>query len=257
MKRVFLTGASSGIGYTLAKKIAERGAELLLLGRDNNRLEQLQKELKNVTKVEIFPGNLQSKAYLAKIQEKIASDSFDMIINNAGLGWYGSFHELSLQEQMEEMDVNIHALVWITHIGVQTMLQKKIRGTIVNVSSLASFFPTPGMAIYGATKAFVTSFSQAIHYELKETPISVLVSCPGMVDTKFSKRASKGQSSFANRWSMQEEFAADAIMRQIDKQQILAIFDGKAKFVQKIIPFIPKSWIYGIVQKNLKERCEV
>lgn len=257
MKRVFLTGASSGIGHSLAKKIAKRGGELFLLGRDQESLNQLQEELSTLTKVDIFPGDLHSSTYLEQLKEIISSDSFDTIINNAGYGLYGSFHNLSLEDQINEIEVDVKTLVFLTHVGVKTMLQKKIAGTILNVSSLASFFSTPGMAIYGASKAFVTSFSQAINYELRNTSVDVLVSCPGMVDTKFATRASRGRFLSASKWAMKQDYAADCIIKQIESKKALSVFDEKAIFMQKIASFLPKSWLNRMVYNSIKERSEV
>lgn len=257
MKRVFLTGASSGIGLTLAKKIAKKGGELFLVGRDERSLKLLQEELRVFTKVEIFPGDLHSLTYLNQLKEILFSSCFDTVINNAAFGWYGAFHELGLEEQMEEIEVNIKALVFLTHIGVKSMLEKKIAGTILNVSSLASFFATPGMAVYGATKAFVTSFSQAVNYELKNTSVSVLVSCPGMVATQFSKRASRGKFLSRSKLGMEQEVAADAILKQLEKKKALSVFDRKSKVLQKLALFFPKSWVYRIIYESIKDRSEI
>ena len=188
-----VTGASSGIGEHLARQLAERGHDLVLVARDGSRLEALAKELGSAWNAgtEVLPADLTDPVQLERVEGRCRRRDapIDVIVNNAGFGSFGAFHELDLATEVREIQLNVVALVRLTHAAASGMVPRG-KGGILNVSSLAGFQPGPMNATYGATKAFITSFTEAIHEELKGTGVSVTVLCPGFTRTGFQAAAS-------------------------------------------------------------------
>ncbi len=183
-----VTGASVGIGEQFARQLAERGHDVVLVARDAARLEVLAKEIEAASGVraEVLAADLTDAAQLASVEARVRD--VDLLVNNAGFGTFGSFHTLDIETETREIDLNVIALVRLTHAAASAMAARG-RGAILNVSSLAGFQPGPSNATYGATKAFVTSFTEAVHEELKGTGVSVTALCPGFTHTEFQARA--------------------------------------------------------------------
>ncbi|MGQ0825285.1 MAG: SDR family NAD(P)-dependent oxidoreductase [Actinomycetota bacterium] len=182
-----VTGASSGIGTEFARLLAGRGHDLLLVARDKARLDALAKELEaqHGATCEVLPADLTDVAQLATVEAR--AGDVDVLVNNAGFGTFGAFHELDVDGETREIQLNVLALVRLSHAAARTMVARG-RGGILNVSSIAGFQPTAHGATYGATKAFVKSFTEALHVELKGTGVSVTVLCPGFTRTEFQER---------------------------------------------------------------------
>jgi short-subunit dehydrogenase len=183
-----VTGASTGIGEQLARMLAERGHDLVLVARDRARLEALAKELGDArgATCEVLPADLTDPGQLATVEAR--AGEVDVLVNNAGFGTYGPFVELDVDGEDREVRLNVLAVVRLTHAAARAMVGRG-RGGILNVASLAAFQPTPYDATYGATKAFVFSFTQALHEELRGTGVAVTVLCPGFTRTEFQARA--------------------------------------------------------------------
>ncbi|MDQ1436036.1 MAG: uncharacterized protein QOF59_2852 [Actinomycetota bacterium] len=183
-----ITGASVGIGEQFARQLAERGHDLVLVARDVTRLEALAKEIEGGSgaHAEVLAADLTDADQLASVEARVGT--VDVLVNNAGFGTFGPFHTLDVDIETREINLNIIALVRLTHAAASSMAERG-RGGILNVSSLASFQPGPSNATYSATKAFVTSFTEAVHEELKGTGVSVTVLCPGFTHTEFQERA--------------------------------------------------------------------
>jgi uncharacterized protein len=184
-----VTGASAGIGEEFARQLAQRAHDLVLVARDESRLEALAKELHDAYNVtaEVLAADLIDLRQLAKVERH--ARNVDVLVNNAGFGTFGNFHELDVDTETREVRLNVIAVMRLTHAAAHAMAERG-RGGILNVSSLAGFQPGPVNATYGATKAFVTSFTEAVHEELKGTGVSVSVLCPGFTHTEFQDRAS-------------------------------------------------------------------
>jgi short-subunit dehydrogenase len=189
---VLITGASSGIGLELAKCFAADGCRLILVARNRDALEKLAEELRRKNKIEatVLPGDLSLPETPKRIFAKLSAQniSVDVLVNNAGFGANGSFVEISLQTQLEMLQVNITALMELTGLFLPDMIQRE-RGGILNVGSVAGFVPGPGMAVYYATKAFVLSFTEALAEELKGTGLKISVLCPGPTESNFGNVA--------------------------------------------------------------------
>jgi uncharacterized protein len=183
-----ITGASVGIGAQFALQLAARGNDVVLVARDGARLEALAKEIEGQSdaRAEVLVADLTDTRMLETVEAR--ARTVDILVNNAGFGTFGSFHTLDIETETREINLNVIALVRLTHAAAAAMVERG-KGGILNVSSLAGFQPGPLNATYGATKAFVTSFTEAVHEELKGTGVSITALCPSFTHTEFQVRA--------------------------------------------------------------------
>lgn len=187
-----ITGASSGLGAEFARELAPLCDELVLLARRSDRLESLASELRSaIPKLSLSIASVD----LSSPQDRQAFLSFlqsegicpDLLVNNAGLGDYGEFDSADWEKIASMIRVNIEALTHLTHALLPEIRLRQ--GAILNVSSLASVLPIPDFAVYAATKAYVSSFSEAVRLEVREDRVAVLAVCPGPVSTEFGQVA--------------------------------------------------------------------
>jgi short-subunit dehydrogenase len=189
-RRAWVTGASAGIGEAFARALAARRHDLVLVARRRDRLEALAKELSERHRVEttVEAADLAEEGELGRLAALVAPDPPDLLVNNAGFGTFGRFAELEPERELEEIRLNVLALARLTRAALPGMLARG-RGAIVNVSSLAGESPGPFNATYAATKAFVTSFSESLHEELRGTGVVVQALLPGFTRTEFQEVA--------------------------------------------------------------------
>jgi uncharacterized protein len=190
-----ITGASAGIGREFARQLADRARSIVLVARRDERLVQLQNELLNRNSnldTHVLPIDLADKSQLQSLLDALTREriEIDLLINNAGLGDSGPFATGDPIRNEQMTLVNILALTALTRHLLPGMIAKR-RGAILNVSSSAGFLPIPNFAVYAATKAYVTSFSEALRAELRGTDISVCALCPGPVHTEFQEVAKR------------------------------------------------------------------
>ena len=210
-----VTGASAGIGNAFASQLAARGNDVVLVARDRARLEAMAAELaaRHRVAVEVLAADLTDPAQLASVEGRLADRDrpVDVLVNNAGYGTNGDFAQLDRDTEAREIGLNVVALVRLTHAALAPMLERG-RGAVLNVGSLAGGQPTPGNATYGATKAFVSSFTQSVHEELRGSGVHVTVVCPGFTRTEFQGRAGIDSSKVPGfLWQSAEEVAAGAL----------------------------------------------
>jgi short-subunit dehydrogenase len=182
-----VTGASSGIGAALAQVFAEHGHELVLVARRERELGTLADSIAATGRPRpmVLSVDLQRPEAVAEIDEALRAQGLEpgIVVNNAGFGLFGSASDLDRERQRAMIDVNVHALSDLSLAFIDSLARH--RGGILNVSSIAAFLPGPGMAVYYATKAYVLSFSEALHRELAPRGIRVTALCPGPVPTEF------------------------------------------------------------------------
>lgn len=184
-----ITGASAGIGMEFARQLAGTAAVLVLVARRRDRLEVLAAELQRGRPelvVHVYAADLREPAAVAGFLGWVAGQGIevDLLVNNAGFGDYGAFAQARVDKLREMVAVNVAAVMELTH-GLLPGMIARGRGGILSVGSTAGMMPMPEMATYGATKAFVNSFSEALHLELRGTGVHVTVLCPGPVRTEF------------------------------------------------------------------------
>ncbi|MCX6991304.1 MAG: SDR family NAD(P)-dependent oxidoreductase [Chlamydiae bacterium] len=251
-----ITGASSGLGTALAKRLAQDKVPLFLTGRNKDALEKLQNELSLQTEVNIFAADLSLPKERSALLAEISQRKPDLVINSAGFGLYGGALTHPLTEQLKILEVNALALTEITLESARALIEEKKPGVIMNISSAAGFLPTPSFAIYSASKAYVTHFSQSFDAEVKKEGIRILVSCPGQIKTSFRERASSGlnknQEGFE---AMSVEKAAKLILKQIHHKKPMEIIDFRYKVLVFIARFLlPKSLVQKKMQTKLEKR---
>jgi hypothetical protein len=178
-----VTGASAGLGVEFARQLSAKGHRLVLVARRRERLDELAAELGNARAVEL---NLSQPGAAGALMADVIrhSETVGVLVNNAGFGLAGQFAELDGRRQREMIDLNCGALAELAHAFLPGMIDRKA-GSILNVASTAAFQPGPGMAVYFATKAFVLSFSEALHDEVKRHNVKVSCLCPGPTRTEF------------------------------------------------------------------------
>jgi short-subunit dehydrogenase len=227
-----VTGASSGIGESLARLLAERGHDLVLVARDRGRLEVLAKELEGAfhASAQVLPADLTDADQLAMVEARCHDRSapVDVLVNNAGFGTFGPLHTLDVDTEAREIQLNVVALVRLTHAAATEMVERGAGG-ILNVSSLAGFQPGPSNATYGATKAFITSFTEAVHEELRGSGVSVTVLCPGFTRTGFQAAANVPAEAVPGFMWQEADAVARVGLDALAKNRAIAIPGGLNK----------------------------
>jgi uncharacterized protein len=178
-----VTGASSGIGEVMARKLAAAGVPVVVVARRADRLQAIADEF---TGVEVLVADLQTMTGQRAVADRIADVErpVDLVVNNAGFGTNGLFHELDVDRLTDEVELNVAALTRLSHAALAAMVPRG-RGWLLNLSSVASFQPAPRLAVYAATKAYVTSLTESLHEEAKPHGVHVTALCPGLTKTEF------------------------------------------------------------------------
>jgi uncharacterized protein len=225
---VVITGASSGIGSELARGLGRRGFPLLLVARRRDRLDDLANEVgrENSVAVEVMSLDLSESGARAKLGDRLRTEPIAGLCNSAGFGTSGVFHRLPLERESEEVTLNALALMELTHAAVPGMVERGA-GAVLNIASIAGFQPMPYMAVYSATKAFVQTFSEAVHEELQGTGVSVTSLCPGPVPTEWAEIAD------AERFSIP---IAQVSPADVAEAAISGMLVGKRSVVPGIVP---------------------
>lgn len=191
VKRALVTGASAGLGEEFARQLAGRGIDLVVVARREDRLQALAEGLVDTGRdLEILPADLATREGRDQVAARLADEDapVDLLVNNAGFGAYGTFADLPADTQLDMVEVNVTAVVELARAVLPGLLARG-RGGVINVASTAAFQPDPSAAVYGASKAFVLSFSQALHEEVRGTGVRVLALCPGVTPTEFQHAA--------------------------------------------------------------------
>ncbi len=257
MKTVLITGASSGIGREFAMVFARNGYDLILTARNHAALVEVGDAVTALAKPPLLtiPCDLAQADAAEQLVHQLSDEniSIDILVNNAGLGNYGQFSEIDWQLEEQLINVNITALVRLTHLLLPAMLARK-SGRILNVSSTAAFRPGPFMASYFASKAFVLSFSQALSAECRSHGVTVTALCPGATRSKFAERAGLDASQFLKGKKIAEaaevaRFGFEALM----KGKSVAVHGWQNRFLTFLLPFVPRAFLLK-VSEGVKRR---
>ena len=258
MKATLITGASSGIGEAFARRLAAEKHDLVLVARSEKALHELCDELMLTHKIlaHYIVLDLAEPDVDRKLHAETEKHGFeiDWLINNAGFGSAGDFAKLDIDHELQMIELNISALVAITHCYLQQM-RKRNKGTIINVSSAAGFQPIPFMATYAATKAFVTSFSEAIAEENRPFGIQVLALCPGSTKTNFVA---------ASNIERPIEFKGQQTVEEVVETAMRAVKNGKTRTVSGLAnkigsilgTYVPSSLSTRVMAKALRGRYQ-
>jgi short-subunit dehydrogenase len=257
MNTTLITGASTGIGAAFARKLAARGRNVLLVARSEDKLIALCNELGRLTSIraQYVALDLQQPDAGAQLFEETQKRELeiDMLINNAGFGSMGDFGKLDLDRELEIIQLNVRALVDLTHRFLGPMRDRK-RGTIVNVASTAGFQGVPYMATYAATKAFVLSFSEAIAEENRAHGIHVMALCPGVTETNFFEASKIDRPPMRTIQTAEE--VVDAALRGLARHKTVVISGWTNWFTIEAERFVPRSLVTKVAGKALRTRFE-
>lgn len=247
MAYALITGGSKGIGKAIAEGLAAKKYNILLVARSENLLKENAAELekKFSIKTDYLVADISTSESAKKIADWCTSKNYDVsvLVNNAGYGLGGAFNTLSLEEQLNMMQLNMQSLVQLTYLMIPVLKKAKGRSYILNVASTAAHQAVPYLGVYSATKAFVLSFSRAIYHELKLENISVTCLCPGPTDTYFMDRAGmknfKKAAKQAERFNMTPQAVADIAIKGLFAGKIEVIPGGVNKagaFFSRALP---------------------
>lgn len=244
-----ITGASSGIGESFAKQLASQGMDLILVARSEEKLQELADELRiqHQVKVDVIPADLTEPSAVDRVFQKTEQlgREVDLLINNAGVGIGGKLLKNGRSKVHDMIQLNVTALVELTQLYLPGMLQRG-GGAIINISSIAGLAPIPNMAAYGATKAFVLQFSQALWAEYHKQGIHVLAVCPGPTSTSFFQAA--GMDGIKGVMRMPDHVAKSAL-RALRRKKLVVV-DGFANRLRILfLYFLPKKFILKMVEK--------
>ena len=239
-----ITGASSGIGATYARRLARNGYDLLLIARRKDRLEKLAAEL---PAAEILVADLTDDADLDAVATRLAAEPrLDLLINNAGFGTRGRFWEAASQVEMHKL--HVVATVTLTRAALQGMVERR-RGSIVNVASVAGFMQNPASVSYCATKAWIISFSEGLWLELKAAglPIRIQSLCPGFTYSEFHDVLGIDRSRIPKSLWMTAEFVVGESLKALERNQLFVVPGWRYKFIVWLFAWLPRSLRHAIM----------
>jgi hypothetical protein len=257
MQTALITGASGGIGKAFALELAARKINVVLVARSEEKLNQLASQLQQQynVQVEVLVKDLTEPTATQEVFDAIKEKGFtiDLLINNAGFGDYGDFSERERERQIKIVQLNIQALVDLTHRFLSLMRQRN-SGSIINVSSITAFQPMPYLSVYSASKAFILNFSQALWAENRSHGVRILCVCPGPTETNFFTEASfpKSLTGKANKIATAEEVVQDAL-RALERGDSTVVSGGiGSQFISRLSRFVPKQALVSLLEKQFK-----
>ena len=252
-RSALLTGASAGIGEAMAHLLGKAGVPTVLVARREDRLRELAAMYPGF---EVLAADLTTDDGVKAVAERLrdANKPIDLLVNNAGFGTSGHFRDLDPARLDNEISLNVRALVQLSHAAMQVMGERR-RGWIMNVSSVASFQAGPSLAVYAATKAFVTNFSESIHEEGKAAGVKVTALCPGLTRTEFQSvsNTSEFQTQFPSFAWCTPEMVAKVGLADTAKGKAISvpgrIYKGLV-VASKLLPSSVKRWVYSVAMKR-------
>ncbi|MEH0153271.1 SDR family oxidoreductase [Limibacter armeniacum] len=248
-----ITGASSGIGQEFARIHAEKGGNLVIVARSADKLNQLKSELeaKYSCAVYVITKDLTELSAPKEVYDEVKEKGIevDYLINNAGFGGHGKFHEREWEQDLAMINLNIVALTALTRFFLPDMVAKN-KGKILNVSSTASLLPGPLQAVYYATKAYVTFFSNAIAEELRDTKVTVTTLMPGATETGFAAVSGMDKTSLFEKTASASSVAKDGYEGMLaGKLDVVSGLTFAQKVMLSAIPFTPKKVLLSQIRQ--------
>ena len=252
-KTALITGSSNGIGYELAKVLAQKDNNLVLVARSKDKLDELKNELEKSHNIWVYTigKDLSLPGAASEVYDELKTKSItiDYLVNNAGFGDFGLFAQSDWNKQEQMINLNVTALAHFTRLFLPDMIRRG-GGKILNVASTASFQPGPTMSVYFATKAFVLSFSEAVNNEVREHGITVTALCPGATQSGFQAAASMQDSKlFAGNNFPTSREVAEYGYRAMMKGKAVAIHGFKNSIMANSVRFAPRSLVVKIARQ--------
>ena len=256
MKITLITGASSGLGLEFSKLYAKDNNNLLLIGRNENKLKDLVNELKEINKdifVEYMVADLEQKEELKKVYNYTVEKRYfvNNLVNSAGFGDRCDFKDMDIDKQMAMTDLNCNALLYFSRVFLDKMLENN-EGHIINVGSIAGFMPGPFMCTYHATKAYVLFLSEAIAHEVRKTKVKVLTLCPGPFESNFVKLA-HNDYTFSKIKPISAKKVAEFGYKKSLKGKRVAIVGLKNKVTVFACRFFSRKFVCSVSAQTMKK----
>jgi short-subunit dehydrogenase len=251
-----VTGASAGLGRVFAERLAADGHDLVVVARDEGRLQTLAAHVgkRHRAHVEVLPADLSRRKGLRAVEERIAAlPPLALLVNNAGFGTAGAFAELDVEGEEDEIRLNVLALVRLTRAALPAMLARG-RGAIINVSSMAGFQPGPYSATYAATKAYVTSFTESLAEELRDTGVHVQALCPGFTRTEFQERAGIDVSDLPEVAWMSAEDVVESSLVALLRGEIIHVPGRANKVAAALLGLAPRAALRRVAGAMMRPR---
>ena len=252
-KAALVTGASSGIGAVFAHALAARGANLVLVSRREDRLVVLARQLseRHGIRTEVIAADLSVPGVARAVHQRACELELEpeVLVNNAGFATYGLFETTPLERQLEEISLNCKAMVELTYAALPGMLKRR-DGAIINVASTAALQPLPHMAIYGATKAFALSFSEALWAENRSRQVRVLAVCPGATDTAFFDVVGAKEAAVGKR--MSPSVVVETSLRALDRGKSHIVTGGANRLLGMLPRLLSREAATRLVGSMLK-----
>jgi short-subunit dehydrogenase len=253
--RALVTGASSGIGAAFARRLKQRGERLVLVARRAERLAALARDLGGPPAVEFIPLDLTLADGPTRLERELSERGLgvDLLVNNAGVGHTGRFAEEPLPRVLEMIDLNARCVVELTHRLLPAMLARG-RGRIVNVVSTGAFQPLPYMAVYGATKSFVLSYTEALATELQGTGVVVQALCPGLTTTEFQQVAGTDRVLFNRTAAMTPDAVATTSLAALERGRLRVVVGWHNRLTVMAQHFVPQSLVRAVAGRLFRPR---
>lgn len=256
-QRALITGASAGIGKAFAVALAARGTNLVLSARNAERLEELAAALRHAHGVDVAVAacDLEKPGAAQRLATELAARDLnvDILVNNAGFGSAGRFQRQAANHIASMTQLNCVALAELSHALLPAMLARG-RGGIINVGSVSAFVPTPFMAIYGGTKAYVLSFTAALAEELRGGPLRILAVCPGPVPTEFQRRAGYTALDVSNPSTLTAERVVLQALQAYERRQLICVPGAVNRVQTALSGLLPIAWVSAISAWVLRRR---
>ena len=252
MTNALVTGATAGIGASFARALAGRGHDLVLVARDTARLESAAQQLRTYgVKVEVLTADLADEQGCARVEWR-CGEGVDVLVNNAGCGTKGAFHEVPREQSEHLLRLNVRAPMRLTHAALPPMVARG-SGAIVNVSSVAGFAPGARAATYSAAKAWVTNFSESLHVQYAPQGVKVLALAPGFTLTEFHRRAEMDTSGIPDRMWLRADDVVRTALADLDRGRSLSVPGVQYKAIVAATRLVPPS-VQRAVLRTLQSR---